>query len=204
MTRTLRVGHIVPDTEAEGPGRRFAIWVQGCPLRCPSCCNPELLPFAGGTEWTIDALLARIVTTPDIEGVTFLGGEPMSQPGGVLALARAVRAAGLSVMVFTGFTLAELRARKRADIDELLRHIDLLVDGRYDREQPDTERRWIGSRNQVMHFQSERYSPADRQFREPETVEIRLSPEGLVVNGWPAAAAALLRPARADTADPVA
>ena len=43
----LRVAQIVPFTEAEGPGRRFALWFQGCPLRCPGCCNPEMLPFEG-------------------------------------------------------------------------------------------------------------------------------------------------------------
>jgi anaerobic ribonucleoside-triphosphate reductase activating protein len=47
-TRTLRVAQVVPCTEAEGPGRRFALWFQGCPLRCPGCCNPEMLPFEGG------------------------------------------------------------------------------------------------------------------------------------------------------------
>jgi len=45
---TLQVAQIVPCTEAEGPGRRFALWFQGCPLRCPGCCNPEFIPFAGG------------------------------------------------------------------------------------------------------------------------------------------------------------
>ena len=44
----LSVAQIVPCTEAEGPGRRFALWFQGCPLRCPGCCNPEMLPFTGG------------------------------------------------------------------------------------------------------------------------------------------------------------
>ena len=45
----LSVAQIVPITEAEGPGLRFALWFQGCPLRCPGCCNPEMLPFSGGT-----------------------------------------------------------------------------------------------------------------------------------------------------------
>ena len=46
----LSVAQIVPHTEAEGPGVRFALWFQGCPLRCPGCCNPEMLPFDGGTR----------------------------------------------------------------------------------------------------------------------------------------------------------
>ena len=184
----LRVGPIVPDTDAEGPGRRFAIWVQGCPLRCPGCCNPELLGFAGGNQRTTTDLLAEILAIPEIEGVSFLGGEPTAQAAPVLDLARHVRAHGLSVMVFSGHTLAELRARHDPDIDALLAVTDLLVDGPYLREQPETRRRWIGSSNQVMHFLSDRYSPADPRFEQANTIEIRLDRTGLVVNGWPGAA----------------
>lgn len=198
MTRTLRVGHIIADTEAEGPGRRFAVWVKGCPLRCAGCCNPELLDFSGGVEWPTDALTERILATPGIEGVSFLGGEPMSQSAALLDVIRPVRTAGLSIMVYTGFTLGELRARARPDINALLAAIDLLVDGRYERDRPEYRRRWIGSANQVMHFSSQRYSPLDARFYADNTVELRLGPDGLEVNGWPAAADALLRsgPAR--------
>jgi anaerobic ribonucleoside-triphosphate reductase activating protein len=43
---SLRIAQILPSTAAEGPGRRFTLWFQGCPLGCPGCCNPEMLPFA--------------------------------------------------------------------------------------------------------------------------------------------------------------
>lgn len=183
---------MVPDTEAEGPGRRFAVWVQGCPLRCPGCCNPELLGFAGGTEWATDVLAHEIVTRSGIEGVSFLGGEPLAQARAVLDVARRVRRANLSVMVFTGFTMAELRARRQPDVLALLGEVDLLVDGRYERALTEGKRRWIGSSNQVMHFLSSRYSPDDPQFHADNTVEIRLDRTGLTVNGWPEAAARLL------------
>src|SRR4051812_10819834 len=52
----LRLAQVIACTEAEGPGRRFAVWVQGCPLRCPGCCNPEMLPFEGGHEVGVDEL----------------------------------------------------------------------------------------------------------------------------------------------------
>lgn len=197
MSQILRVGHVVPDTQAEGPGRRFAVWVQGCPLRCAGCCNPELLGFSGGVEWATDALAERILATPGIEGVSFLGGEPMAQAAAVLEVVGRVRAAGLSIMVYTGFTLTELLHRRQTEIRSILERVDLLVDGPYERDRPEEKRRWIGSENQVMHFLSDRYSPLEPRFYGDNTVEIRLGPEGLVVNGWPAAADALVRWRRA-------
>src|SRR5436853_1554089 len=90
----LQVSQIVACTEAEGPGRRFALWFQGCPLRCPGCCNPEMLPFEGGQERTVAALLAEIDEAATehggIEGITLLGGEPLAHAAGAAALARAV------------------------------------------------------------------------------------------------------------------
>ena len=112
----LRLAQVIRCTEAEGPGRRFAVWVQGCPLRCPGCCNPEMLPFEGGWEAEVDALAGRVGRAAEVEGVegiTLLGGEPLAQAAGSAALARRVQAMGLTVMVFSGFTLAEIRALGR-------------------------------------------------------------------------------------------
>src|SRR5262245_33508431 len=53
----LQIAQVIPCTEAEGPGKRFAIWFQGCPLRCPGCCNPEMLPFHGGQPTPVEQLL---------------------------------------------------------------------------------------------------------------------------------------------------
>src|SRR2546428_1302271 len=106
MTQTLQVAQIVRRTEAEGPGRRFALWFQGCPLRCPGCCNPEMLRFEGGTRMTVAEVLAQLdqaAREHGVEGITLLGGEPLAHAAGAAVLARAVRRRGLSVMVFSGF-----------------------------------------------------------------------------------------------------
>src|SRR5437899_3668270 len=95
----LQVAQIVPCTEAEGPGRRYALWFQGCPLRCPGCCNPEMLPFDGGTPRSVADVLAEIEAARGrdrIGGVTLLGGEPLAHAAGAAALARGTRARGLS------------------------------------------------------------------------------------------------------------
>lgn len=194
----LRVATIVDDTEAEGPGRRLALWVQGCTIRCPGCCNPEMFTKVGGNEMTIDTILARFDATAT-EGVSILGGEPFEQAAGVAAVAKGVRARGKSVMVYSGYTIAELRDQATRDpaVGDLLETIDLLVDGRYDRDKPEPPppigRRWLGSTNQVMHYLTAAYSPDDPRMHAANTVEIHWRDGKLVVNGWPAGAAGLVR-----------
>src|SRR5438874_13393812 len=105
--RWLRVAQTVPCTEAEGPGRRFALWFQGCPLRCPGCCNPEMLPFAGGERLPLAHVVAHVkaaAAEQGVEGITLLGGEPLAHATAASALAREVRLLSLTVMVFSGYT----------------------------------------------------------------------------------------------------
>jgi anaerobic ribonucleoside-triphosphate reductase activating protein len=187
-TLTMPIAQVVPCTEAEGPGRRFAVWFQGCPLRCPGCCNPEFLPFRGGQTRTVREMadwMARTREETGVEGITLLGGEPFAHAVAGAALARAARELGLSVMVFSGYTLEQLRELSGPAVGELIALTDILVDGPYDRDQPDTERRWIGSRNQRIHFLTDRYHFDDR-WRQRNTLEIRLAGGEISVNGFPA------------------
>jgi anaerobic ribonucleoside-triphosphate reductase activating protein len=190
----LRVAQMIPDTEAEGPGRRFALWVQGCSLHCPGCCNPEMFaPNRGGEVLDARDVAARILATPGIEGLSVLGGEPFEQPRAVAEVCRAVRAAGRTVMVYSGYTLDELRAKRSPDVDALLAETDLLVDGRFEQGNPESKRRWLGSANQRLHFLTPRFRPDDPRFATPNTVELRLEGGRVTINGWPAAADAFRR-----------
>ncbi len=196
---TLRVGGVAAVTEAEGPGARFAVWVQGCSIRCPGCCNPHLFEAGGGEETSIEDLLSQVRAVRDqIEGVTLLGGEPFEQALSLARFAHGARSLGLSVMTFTGFTLEEVILR--ADASALLAATDLLVDGRYQAALPETERRWAGSRNQRFHFLSGRYQPGVELPQAGEllrSVEVQLDATGRVrANGWPA----LVRLTRRDDA----
>jgi anaerobic ribonucleoside-triphosphate reductase activating protein len=190
----VRVAQLIADTEAEGPGRRFALWVQGCTLRCPGCCNPDMFAPDRGQVLEVDEVARRMVSTPGVEGVSVLGGEPFEQAAAVGELCRRARKAGLTVMVFTGYTLAELKLKRSPEVDALLSQVDLLVDGRYDRALHETKRRWLGSTNQVMHFLTDRYAPDDARLLAPNTVEVRLVRGELTINGWPSAADALRKP----------
>src|ERR1700736_437021 len=87
----LQIAQIVHCTEAEGPGRRFALWFQGCPLRCPGCCNPEMLAFEGGTPIPLGDLVGQIEAAAQshgVEGITLLGGEPLAHAAVAAALSR--------------------------------------------------------------------------------------------------------------------
>jgi anaerobic ribonucleoside-triphosphate reductase activating protein len=188
----LRLALVAPCTQAEGPGRRFALWFQGCPLRCAGCCNPEMLPFRGGTAVSVADLVKQVRVAAGeqgVEGVTLLGGEPMAHAAGAAVLAQEVRAVGLSVMVFSGYTLEAIRTIPDPAVRDLLAFTDILVDGPYVRELPETRRRWIGSANQRVHFLSDRYRADDPCWRRSNTLEVRLRGAELTVNGFPAAAA---------------
>jgi anaerobic ribonucleoside-triphosphate reductase activating protein len=121
----------------------------------------------------------------DLEGITLLGGEPLAHAAGAVVVARAAHELGLSVMAFTGHTLEEVRAMPDADVQHLLGEIDILVDGPYVRELPESRRRWIGSSNQRIHFLSDRCRADDPRWLQPNTLEIRLTNGELTVNGFP-------------------
>lgn len=181
----IRVARTISVTQAEGPGQRFAVWVQGCTLRCQGCFNPHLWTERGGRLIPASYLASQAVAS-DVEGVTLLGGEPFEQASALAAFARAVRSAGLSVMTFTGYTLDQVRALPGTGPGELLEQTDLLVDGPYDAGRIDSSRPWVGSTNQTFHFLTPRYRHLRATLSaSPDRVEIRVGADGRVaVNGW--------------------
>ncbi|MFE6919673.1 4Fe-4S single cluster domain-containing protein [Nocardia sp. NPDC057663] len=180
---------MVTATAAEGPGIRTAIWVQGCAIRCAGCFNPHMWAPAGGdavpvAEW-IEQLIDDAVTA-QTEGITLLGGEPFDQAAPLARCAAAVRARGLSVMTFTGYTYADLRtwARHRRDIADLLAHTDLLADGPFRADLLDHRRPWVGSTNQGLRALTSRYADLDYAAT-PDRIEVRVGVDGMIeVNGW--------------------
>ncbi|MBC8073048.1 MAG: 4Fe-4S cluster-binding domain-containing protein, partial [Deltaproteobacteria bacterium] len=79
---TIEIAYAVSCTAAEGPHLRFALWLQGCSLRCPGCCNPELFERGRGHARDTSALGGDVIAAArelGIEGITVLGGEPLEQ-----------------------------------------------------------------------------------------------------------------------------
>lgn len=178
--RLLNVARYVPRSAVNGPGERFVLWVQGCGLRCPGCWNPDTHSPAPRQLYSAEALFEIIRATAGIDGVTFTGGEPFAQAAPLLPLARSIRGAGLSLVVFTGYELSELRS---APARELLGEIDLLISGRFVQSQRDLSLPLRGSANQQLHFLTERYSLAELT---PPAAEIHVDADGRIsLTGFP-------------------
>lgn len=177
----LNLARTIPRSAANGPGQRFVVWVQGCAIRCPGCWNPDTWAFETRQLREAAELAVEILVTADIEGVTFTGGEPFHQARALAEVAARVRAAGLSVFVFTGYELHELN---RSDHRDLLDLTDVLVSGRYVQAQRSFESAWRGSSNQRVHFMTDRYR--ESCMAGSGSVEYHLDGDGqVVVTGFP-------------------
>ena len=166
-------------TRALGPGKRMVIWFQGCDIGCRGCCNPDLQPMVPRMIMRLSEIVGiarRSVSDNGIEGITMIGGEPTLQSS-LPSLARGLRGLGLGIILFTGRRFEELD-------DDLVDCIDLIIDGRYEDDSPDGERRLVGSTNQRIIDVSGRYSGEDWFFQTgPDVVEIDLDGDVIVSNG---------------------
>jgi anaerobic ribonucleoside-triphosphate reductase activating protein len=140
---------------------------------------------AGGEDVEVAELADLILGGPEIEGVTFLGGEPFEQAGALADLGQTLQNAGLSVMTFTGYLLEDLDRPERPECQHLIRVTDLLIDGPFRQDLIDLSRPWVGSSNQRYHFLSGRYRNVQSRIAEiPNRVEVRIMPTGEVrING---------------------
>ena len=177
----LRVYRCAARCAVLGPGARFVVWVQGCPFSCDGCATPDAIPFEGGDEPDVEALAEEICACEAIEGVTFSGGEPMSQACALSTLVDRVRSRrDLSFMSYTGYPYEDLLRRGTSWQRELLRRLDLMVDGPYVRDRH-TDLKWRGSDNQRIHFLTDRYRHLESTLDERGTwIELETSEDGTV------------------------
>jgi hypothetical protein len=118
-------------------------------------------------------VIAASFAPADVEGLTLSGGEPMQQAPAALELLLAARRRGLSTLMFSGYTRAELAAQALGPA--VLAHLDVLVDGRYQAdERPGLDLR--GSSNQRVHLLTARHRRAEVEAT-PEA-EIRIGADG--------------------------
>ncbi len=161
----IRLAGVVRESIVDGPGIRFVVFAQGCPHGCDGCHNPKSHDPEGGYSIETEKLLEEIEKNPLLSGVTLSGGEPFLQAGALASLAAAIRARGLSVVTYTGYTLEELlEGLNKPGWRDLLLNTDTLVDGRFVLSERDLTLRFRGSKNQRV------IDPA-ASVREGRTVE---------------------------------
>ncbi|MBQ6621217.1 MAG: radical SAM protein [Mogibacterium sp.] len=185
--RKVRIHNMVLHTKVLGPGIRSAVWFQGCKRSCPGCMSPDSRPLTGGREVPVSEISDAILALRDIEGVTISGGEPFLQAEALYELCSRIRAAsGLGIILYTGYTVAELRALRDPKVDAILSGLaDLVIDGEYVEELNDG-RGIRGSANQQLHHITGRYAGDERLEADPvRNVEVHVDREDLFLVGVP-------------------
>ena len=109
----------------DGPGLRFVVFMQGCPLRCAYCHNPDAWDATGGTLYTAEEVCCRVLRYRSYfgaeGGVTLSGGEALAQPDFAAALFRLLKAEGIHTALDTS-GIGTLSAARR-----VLRYTDLVL-----------------------------------------------------------------------------
>lgn len=165
----FNVAHIEPQSHIYGPGSRFVVWFQGCSLGCSGCWNQQMWSFASQTLIHRQDLFEKIVNTPDVQGVTLLGGEPLQQSQTIWLLEKIRRETALTIFLYTGYSIAELEQKN--DWNSVFRDCDVLVTGRYQEMWRDTNLQWRGSKNQVLLYpESSRITEQPTQTNEVEVI----------------------------------
>lgn len=142
----LYILDILEDTTVDGPGFRTSVYCSGCPNRCPGCHNPQSWDIANGSPMETGDILKIILADPFAD-VTFSGGDPMAQAAGFTELAVAIKEnSDKNIWCFTGFLFENLLGNPSQK--ELLKHIDVLVDGPFVQGLRDESLRFRGSSNQ--------------------------------------------------------
>lgn len=146
------VAEYKPFSFVDGEGVRCSLYVSGCLFKCDNCFNEAAWSFKRGAPFTQE-LEDRIMVDlahESVAGLSLLGGEPFLNTQVALRVVRRVRAefgGTKTIWSWTGYTFEELVVDS-ADKRELLGHLDVLIDGRYEHEQRDLTLPFRGSLNQ--------------------------------------------------------
>ena len=142
----INVAGISFDSIVDGPGLRNTLFVQGCSHHCPGCHNPETWSHQTNKLMDQQEILDQFLASKN--DVTFSGGEPFEQAKGLEPIARILKEKGYNLWSYSGYTFDQLIQDE--DQFNLLKHLDVLVDGRFILEQRSLELKFKGSKNQRL------------------------------------------------------
>ncbi|MDD7515430.1 pyruvate formate-lyase-activating protein [Ruminococcus flavefaciens] len=112
----------------DGPGVRFVVFFQGCPLRCKYCHNPDTWDFSGGKETTAEELMKEYDSYKEFlksGGITATGGEPLAQPEFLAELFSLAKSKGVHTCLDTSAGVYDPAHHEK--IDEALKYTDLVM-----------------------------------------------------------------------------
>lgn len=176
MGDTINILSIAKNVATLGPGNRYVIWVQGCPFNCKGCITPEGIPLEINKLVSIEKLALEIISDKNITGVTFSGGEPFLQASKLTVLINKIKEfrADLNYICYSGYSCKELIWEEATD---LLNHLDLLIDGRYNKKL-NNNLGLRGSSNQNLIFLTEKLKSYEEEFmHQPRKIDIRIGKE---------------------------
>ena len=144
----MRWAKIRTEDIANGPGFRVSIYVQGCNNHCPGCFNPETWDFEGGKEFTdkVKSKFLELGKSKKIAGFSILGGEPLQQGKDMLDLVKEIKETypDKTIWMWTGCIYEELTPEQL----DIVKYVDVLIDGRFDAKLKSLRSRYKGSSNQ--------------------------------------------------------
>ena len=135
-----------PDSIVDGEGIRTIIWTQGCKHHCKGCHNPETWSFDSGYLVDVDSIIKELDSLTGQDGITLSGGDPFYQVEACTLIAKHCKNKKLNVWCYTGFVYEDLI--KDTKMLELLKYIDVLVDGPFVLNKRSLDLYFKGSSNQ--------------------------------------------------------
>lgn len=144
----LRISGIVSESIVDGKGIRYVIFTQGCPHNCKGCHNPQTHDFSQGENKEISEIISEVKQNPLLMGVTLSGGEPFCQAETLIPLSEELKALGLNIWAYSGYTYEQLIDNVQPFTNKLLSLVDVLVDGPFILTERDLTLQFCGSKNQ--------------------------------------------------------
>lgn len=142
----ILVSGIMHSSSVDGTGFRDVLFVNYCPHRCDGCHNPETWDKKNGRLMTIKAVYEEL-TESDITNITFSGGEPFEQARALSFLAKYIKERHRKTFwAYSGYTFEQIASDPEKRL--LLEECDVLVDGKYEKDNKAPNMRFRGSLNQ--------------------------------------------------------
>lgn len=148
---------------SNGLGIATTLFVSGCNFHCKGCFNKEAQDFSYGKPFIkeIEDEFIKYAKDNHVNHVSLLGGEVFHQDLDVILnlVKRIKQEVNKPIWIWTGFRWDELiKDKKRL---EILKYIDIIVDGQFEQDKKDINLKWMGSSNQHIYLVKEKLKEGD-------------------------------------------